>query len=1277
MPSPTRRCLSLARLLLAAFLLAPAVTPPARAQMTPDQQADLLLNSARKAYNEKNYPFAAERFREFLQKFGGHKSAPSARYGLALALIEGPAKDYPAAVNELNQLAGNKALPEYPFVLYYLGLAQRGQGVGALEQALAKPAEAAGHRGTAAQRFDEASRSFAQALAAFGEKLPKAAGKDLPRQWEWAARARCDLAEMLLRQGKAKEAQDAAKLFTADAALKKSRYRGLGLYYHGLASFQLKDARAAGRSLALLTPFDDPIYGTHARYLLARVHHEAGERAEARLGYEAVLAGHARHKHAAAEALKQPDRFKDDPDEKTRLERLANGLAPDHVARAMFFLGVLLYEDGRFGEALGHFQGFAQQFPTSPLAPEAVLRVGFCQVQQRQFADAAKTLQPLSDKEPRLADQALLWLARAQVGAADPANPQGYEQAVKAALDTYRRAADKANQLASADPEARTRRGEILADMGDAQQLVKQYREAAGAYNQVISEKLLPTREEELYHSTAVAWQLAGDFNASDEVCRKFREVHPKSTLLGAILFRHAENAYLQALAAEKIADPNQRKNEVNRLNDEALKRYGVVVDKYPEYAHVHLARFGMAMALYRKGEFDKARPLLEAIPAAERTGELADVPYYLADLFLRQAPAKADDALAAGKLQEQLKAAVEQLELYTAALPNGPQTADALLKLGYCHQRLAGLLAQQADKDKAVAAARAAYEQLLQRFPKDPAQPAAVFERAKCLALANDGGGAVNELRRFLGDPLKTSTVAPMACLHLATLLRGQNNPAEAAKVLEQCRKDQEPVLQKDPARSSWIALLQYHHGVALREADKRPEARAALELVVRVGYERPEAGEAALRFGQCLKEEAEAKLAEGRKKLAQPNLNPQDQAAARKQVEEGARDVTEAAKYLIAQADGLGQKQPAAEARARMLYEAAWAAREVGEVEIEQAREKIRQELWQKRRDEVAKQTPPGAPAPFLPPPEVPLALIPVQPSESQARAHYQALIAAFPDVAVNADARFELAEMLGQRGEHDAAVKLLREAIDKEPRPELTDKVRVRLGDALLLKGDAKAALAHFNTVAANAMSPAAPQALYRAGEAYLALKDPAEAVKRLAAFRDQGPLQNLPGLTDRALLRLGFALGLLEQWEPSRQAYEQVVNRFGNGPWTNDARYGMGWAYQKMGQFDNAVHWYGQVTANVVTEPAARAQLNVGLCRLAQKRYPEASSALLVVPFTYDYPELAALALVEAARALAEDKQTAHAVKLLERVVRDYAPTQAAAAAKKRLAELKKS
>src|SRR5262249_50468424 len=153
--------------------------------------------------------------------------------------------------------------------------------------------------------------------------------------------------------------------------------------------------------------------------------------------------------------------------------------------------------------------------------------------------------------------------------------------------------------------------------------------------------------------------------------------------------------------------------------------------------------------------------------------------------------------------------------------------------------------------------------------------------------------------------------------------------------------------------------------------------------------------------------------------------------------------------------QADTLKQKQPESEARARMMYEAAWGLRLLADLEIAAARKKLQQELQQKHRDELSKKLPPGRPLPNLPLPEVLLSAVPVQPSEAEARNQYQALIEAFPDLAINADARFELAEMLSERGEHDNAIKLLREALDKEPNQDLTDKVRLRLGACLQAK------------------------------------------------------------------------------------------------------------------------------------------------------------------------------------------------------------------------------
>ena len=1135
------------RLALCASLLTTALV---HGQAPPLDKAGMLLDSAKRAYNEKNYPFAVAKFREYLQQFGGNKQASDARYGLVLSLMDGPDRDYNAAIEQLNELIKNKDFPDHPYVIYYTGLAYRGLGTKALALADAKPAEAKQHQDNARSRFEEAAKYFANAIPAFTAraKAPDPEAKKLPIDLEWAARARCDLAEMQLRTLKPKEAQATAAPFAMDKSLARSQYRGLGLYYHGFASFLLKDNLAAGRSLSLLTPFQDKVYGTHARYMVARIHHLDNERQEAIGDYEGVLEAYAQKKTAALEDLKQPERFKNDPEEKARLEKLAHGPTPDHVTLATFFLGVMQYQDGKFADALTRFVNFQQQTPNSPRLNEAKLLQGFCQVQLKQYAEAQKTLQPLVDKEARLADQALLWIGKAQVGSADPAKPAEYDQAIKAGVETLRKAADRANQLAQSDPGAKVRRGEILAELADAQQLIKQYREAANTYNTVLNEKILPNREEELTLSLAIALHLANDYNESDKVCDRFRTAYPKSILMPAVVFRYAENAYFASLLAEKAARPEDRAKEVARTNEEVLKRYQVLVEKYPEFAQINLARYGLAMAYYRKGDFEKAREKLDTIPAGDRNGELAIVPYHLADCLLKLAPAKTDDAIATARLEESLKVAVEQLGSFIAANPNSPETPDALLKLGHCLQRQAGLLGQAPEKAKAYADARAAYEQLNQRFPKSEQAAQAIFERARVIGLAGDVNGAINELRRFSNDPLKSAPIAPMALLNLATLLRGQNKAAEAADVLAKCRQAHEQILLKDPARAGWVPLLLYHEGVALREAGKRTEARALLDQVAKLPLDRPEAAEAALRSGQCMKDDAELKIADAQKKLANPGLKPEELVQANKLLDDGIKELKDATAYMVSQADRLKEKQATSESRAHMMYDAAWGYRALADLEIAAVRKKMAQELLQKRRDDLAKKLPPGQALPNLPVPVVPLTAIPVQPAETSARNQYQAMIQAFPDLATNADARFELAELLSERGEHDNAIKLLREALDKEPNPDLTDKVRVRLGVSLQAKGDTKGALAQFQLVLQNPKSGQLGHALYRSSECLFQMADYAEAAKRLARFRDEGPLQNIPGLSDRALLRLGHALDKLKQWEPSRQAHEQVIGRF---------------------------------------------------------------------------------------------------------------------------------
>jgi tetratricopeptide (TPR) repeat protein len=274
------------------------------------------------------------------------------------------------------------------------------------------------------------------------------------------------------------------------------------------------------------------------------------------------------------------------------------------------------------------------------------------------------------------------------------------------------------------------------------------------------------------------------------------------------------------------------------------------------------------------------------------------------------------------------------------------------------------------------------------------------------------------------------------------------------------------------------------------------------------------------------------------------------------------------------------------------------------------------------------------------------------------------------------ISVEARFELAEMFADRHENDAALKLLNEVLDKEPSVELTEKVRIRQGVIQAAKGNLKGALAQFDAVANNPKNALAGWAHYRAAEALLQDQQYEPAIKRLALFRDQQPYQNQPGLSDRALLRLGFAYGMTKAWDPSRQAYERLVAVFPNSPWIDDARYGIGWSLQQQKNYEPAVNVYSQVTARTASELAAKAQLQIGLCRLEQKRPQDAVNALLVIPTTYGYPELQAAARYEAARAYVELSQPDNARKQLETILQQFPGTPWADAAKERLETLKK-
>lgn len=1227
------RSLQMVRGISAAFLaLAPCDVLRAQ-QLAPEDAAALVLNAGRRAFNEQKFPFAAEKFREFLRVAPNHKEAAAARFGLGLSLLE--AGDLKGAMESLQQ-ASAADFSDRPLALYHLAALHRAAGTQTLAQIAARLNEEAQLRATAAQSFGEAAKSFAASadLLAARVKKPKGDEKaELPADAEWFVRARCDQTEMNLRLNKFKEAADLAWAILADPAWSKSRNRPLASYHLGYATFLLKDYAGAGRALSELAPFAQE-FGVHARYLLARTHHASGELAEAGLQYKAVLSGYEDQRKASQEALKNPAALR--AEQKAAMETLVNQPPPEHVGRAVFYSAVLAFDEGRAAEAAEQFAAFAQKNPKSPLAAEAQFRVGACMVQLKKFPEANAALDPLKE-HPLLADQALTWLARARVGAADPAKPAEHEQALNAALDALRRASQRVAELAKTDADAKTRRASILMELADTAVMAKQFKEAVSNYETIIAEK--GDRSEEAMQREVTALHLGGQFAEADALAARFEGTYPKSTLLPAVIFRSAENAYLAAL---KQTDPNAQKQALG----EAVKRYQRVVRKFPEFPHINMARQGLATAHYRAGDYTEAALAFATIADADRVGELATVPYLLADCLIRSLPPEADDALQAARLIEKAEQAAKLLEGFVAAQEKSPQVPDALLKLGHCHQRVGVLMANPAERTKMLTSAREAYDRALQLFNKEPIQSVAQFERAKCLALLGDANAAAGALAQFQNGPLNATANAPLALLRLSVLLRAQGKAAEAVNVMAQCRAQHEAKLLADPARANWAAMIQYEHALALKESGKLPEARAQFETMGRQFAGKPEGMNAVWRAIQCRRDEAIAQITAAR---AKPGTKPEEIAATAKVIETGTDAIRDAGESFHVQAEQLSTTAGGSEAHLRMLYEAAWCHRLLADAEKEAARQK-------EQADGEKKEAAPP-------------------PSEQRAIETYRKLIAAGPDVPLATQARCELAEMHTARGESDPALELLTAALEKDPPAEFAGRIRLGLAAAHLTRKNPKDALACVQPLLANAASPSAPEARALAGEALVQQALWPKAIEQLLPFRDDEKLRNIAGVSDRALLRLSHAFAESAQWDASRQTLEALVQRYPQSPWIDEARYGIGWVWQNQKNFDAAVSAFSEVTKRTAAEVAAKAQLQIGLCRIEQKRFDEAVNALLSVAFTYNYPEWSAAARCEAARAQIELKKPQEAARQWQQVMNDYPTSPWADVARKGLAEIK--
>lgn len=588
----------------------------------------------------------------------------------------------------------------------------------------------------------------------------------------------CDQAAAHLSAGKAKEALALLQpLMKSAAGPSKDRYH----YYLGLAAFGADNDFLAGRALSRLAPFENPLYAAHARYLLARVHHRAGELSEAALNYDAV-----------------PVAFE-------KMPPAAKAAPPAFVGDALFHSAVLLYEQKEFGEALARFQQVLQKDKRPEILDEARLRAGFCQVRSNQPAEALKTLQPLLG-HAKLARVARWWAAKAA-----PAPAEAVEHLQKA--------------LEAPAVENGPDNVEIQLALGDALERAAKPAEAVEVY------KKLPPSESTLAR-LAGAHASAKQLKEAEDAAARFEKDYAASPLLSGVLLRVADGALAEAQASPAPAKfeallPRYQKLFPTSHGNAARYRAALTLyrlNRVPEA----LARLREIPENDRVGELAPAAVLLaecvlRAAPIAEEAVDALQAAALLKDYreaaagfskALPDAGAAAPDVMMklAGTLQqvaallkdpaERVAAANQARELYEAFRAqhaNHPLRANAEYERANCYV-LAGDLNTGLSK----------FPRFRQPpFSDSPIAPLALLREAQLLRQMNNPGQAAAVLAEcrqkyeagLLKDAARASWV-PLIRWHQAVALKAANQGAQAVPVLE--------ALLKDSPQCEWAASAQ-----------------------------------------------------------------------------------------------------------------------------------------------------------------------------------------------------------------------------------------------------------------------------------------------------------------------------------------------------------------------------------------------------------------------------------------------------------------------------------
>ncbi|MFQ5489743.1 MAG: tetratricopeptide repeat protein [Phycisphaerae bacterium] len=897
-------------------------------------------------------------------------------------------------------------------------------------------------------------------------------------------------------------------------------------------------------------------------------------------------------------------------------------------------LAEALYRAGQHAAAIKAADRFDRRWPDSGHRTRAELFAGLAQMALEQFEDAARVFDALLKREPTgpLSEHATLLLAQCHA----------HGSAVEQAIRGYRRVLKQASRRFV--PDALLGLAGLLQNSGQSPEagrlldrLLKEYAQSP----QVASARLMRgrlwfdqqryDRAEELFRQVADGGEALADQAAYwlGKCALRRGNFEAAAGMMAEAAGRFAQSDLLAEMGYDRCV-ALVRAGRLDQAN-EALERF---LAEHADHALAADALHLLAVTQHRRKQFDHSRSACRQFLKRYSDHRLASqIKLLLAEndflagqferavksyqRYLANKPAAAD----ADQARLRMGLALYQLQRYDEAEPillqqkDNPQAGDMA---GQVQLALGDLLfRRQAWKESA---------RLLEAYVSDGLDRDAADDALMKLALCRQRTGQHVEALESYDQLLEHFNDSPHR-LH-ALFERGQvllalDKPQPAAKAFE-------AVLAEGPDSRFAPHALNHLGDIAAGRSDYN-DAAVRFALVAKQTDSAELVSHALYQQGQVLM--ADGEFDQAKSVLADfldryPDHDRAAQAQARLAICLSRSDGPDNALKAIERVESNAWSQLDEPLQRALLYEKAWCLRELGRTE--------------------------------------------------DAAADYRRLLESDPKGLPNVHAMLELAEIHAHNSRYEQAAKLLTRLTqlaraDSKPVPaDVQEQALYRLGVCRFELGELAESVDLFEQLLVEyPETPLAASAGFFCGEACFRLGKHAQAAKHLQRVAESFPSDPASG---PAMLRWGETLAAQQHWPQSEQVFGRYLDRFADSDVWFQAQFGLGWARENQGRYDEAIDAYRSLVDRHQGPTAARAQFQIGECRFAKKDYDNAIRDLLKVDILYAQPQWSAAALYEAGRCFEAMSKLGQARRQFQQVIEKHAQTHWAELAGQRLAEL---